>query len=104
MEQTLPLPVVRYLAAVRPGQIAECFTEDAVVVDERKTRRGRAEIRQWREEAAKIDYRQDILSVGHDGERALVRCRLTGDFPGSPVELDYRLELAGDHVARLEIA
>jgi hypothetical protein len=30
--------------------------------------------------------------------------RGTGDFPGSPVDLQYRFTLEGDKIARLEIA
>ncbi|MBR9762398.1 MAG: nuclear transport factor 2 family protein [Rhodobacteraceae bacterium] len=104
MTQTLPLAVVRYLAATTPEQVADCFTEDGLALDERRSHQGRDAILRWREEVAKIRYRQDILSGDHSGDRAQVRCRLTGDFKGSPVELDYRFDLAGDRIARLEIS
>jgi len=104
MTDTLPLAVVRYLAAGTPDQIAECFTEDGIAVDERQTHHGRAQIRQWREAVARVRYRQDILSATHAGDRATVSCRLTGDFKGSPVELDYRFDLSGGRIAKLEIA
>lgn len=104
MTDTLPLPVVRYLAARTPAEVADCFAEDGIATDERRTHHGRAEIRAWREEVGKISYRQDILTGTHDGDTATVTCRLTGDFKGSPVELDYRFELAGDLIARVEIS
>lgn len=104
MQGTVPLPVVRYLAARTPAEIADCFAEDGLVTDERRTHRGRAEILGWREEVAKIAYHQDILSAEHDGDRAKVTCRLTGDFKGSPVTLDYRFDLSGGLITRLEIA
>ncbi|MFC2954075.1 nuclear transport factor 2 family protein [Marinicaulis aureus] len=104
MTDTLPLPVVRYLAAKTPTEIAECFIEKGVAVDEQQTRRGRAEIVKWREDVAKINYRQDILSATHHGNQATVTCRITGDFKGSPAQLDYRFDLAGDLISRLEIA
>ena len=104
MTDTLPLPVIRYVAARSPGEIADCFTEDGIATDERQTHRGRAEIRKWREGVAKIDYRQDILSCGHDGDTATMECRLTGDFKGSPVDLTYRFELANGLISKVEIA
>lgn len=104
MTDTLPLPVIRYLAARSPEQIAECFTEDGIATDERQTHHGRAEIRKWREGVAGIDYRQDILSCGHEGDSATVNCRLTGDFPGSPVDLTYRFGLSDGLIAKVEIA
>ena len=103
MTDTLPLAVVRYLAAKAPTEIADCFTEDGMAVDERQIHRGRAEIRKWREETGKIGYRQEILSAEHDGNRAIVTCRLTGAFKGSPLELDYRFDLSGGLIAKLEI-
>ena len=33
-----------------------------------------------------------------------VTARVTGDFPGSPVDLRYRFRLEGAAIARLEIA
>jgi hypothetical protein len=32
-----------------------------------------------------------------------LRARLTGNFPGSPVELDYTFMLANDKISSLEI-
>ena len=32
-----------------------------------------------------------------------LRARLTGDFPGSPIELDYTFTLANDKITSLEI-
>jgi hypothetical protein len=104
MTSTLPLAVVRYLAAKTPDEIADCFTENAIAIDERQTYQGKPEIRQWRERVSKINYRQDILSAEHDGDRASVTCRLKGDFKGSPVELDYHFVLSGDLIAKVEIA
>lgn len=104
MTDTLPLPVVRYLAARTPVEVADCFTENGVAIDEQQTRQGRAEIVKWREDVAKVDYRQDILSAEHKGDQATVTCRISGDFKGSPVQLDYRFDLSGDLISRLEIA
>lgn len=104
MTDTLPLAVVRYLAARTPVEVADCFTENGIAIDEQQTRQGRAEIVKWREDVAKVDYRQDILSAKHDGDQATVTCRISGDFKGSPVQLDYRFDLSGDLISRLEIA
>ena len=37
-------------------------------------------------------------------DQTTVTGRVTGDFPGSPVDLQYRFILEGDKIARLEIA
>ena len=44
------------------------------------------------------------LRVHVSGDQTTVTGRVTGDFPGSPVDLQYRFTLEGDKIARLEIA
>ena len=43
-----------------------------------------------------------MVSEAKDG-KIVVICRLKGDFPGSPVDLRYVFELAGDKISSLEI-
>jgi hypothetical protein len=75
-----------------------------VVHDEGRDIRGREMIRAWAAEARrKYRFHADVLSVEQDAERAVVTAHLTGDFPGSPVDLRYRFKLAGDKIAALEI-
>jgi len=106
MEVRLPKPIAKYFAADRgdSNAVAECFTENAVVVDENHTYTGRQEIRRWKESAtARYKYSsKPIASEGVDG-KTVVTSRLTGDFPGSPVDLRYVFELDGDRIASLEI-
>jgi hypothetical protein len=103
---TLPQPIAAYFAAddIEPSGIAECFTEDAVVRDERATHVGRDAICRWRAEAAtKYAYVSQPIAVARDGDRTIVTSRVTGDFPGSPVDLRYGFILEGDKIAHLEI-
>ena len=44
-----------------------------------------------------------VLRAERDGERYVVTTRLTGDFPGSPADLDFKFMLANDKIASLEI-
>ena len=103
----LPSPVAAYFAADTTGAeaVAQCFTDGAVVIDERREHRGRTTIAQWKAEAsAKFRYTVERLGVHVSGDQTTVIGRVTGDFPGSPVELQYRFTLEGDKIARLEIA
>ena len=77
----------------------------AVVIDERQEYRGRTAIARWKTEAsAKFRYTVDRLGAHVSGNQTTVTGRVTGDFPGSPVDLQYRFTLEGDKIARLEIA
>ena len=103
MTRSLPRPVGTYFSAATPTEIADCFSEDAIVTDERRTRHGRTEILKWRQEVGKISFRQEILSSMQNGRQVKVTCRVSGDFKGSPVELDYVFEVSGERISNLEI-
>lgn len=102
----LPEPIAAYFAAdKRDGEaIARCFTENGVVTDEGHTYRGRSAIQQWKADAsAKYDYIcEPFASEGRDGQ-TIVTSRLTGNFPGSPVNLRFVFKLEGEQIAALEI-
>jgi ketosteroid isomerase-like protein len=107
MPLTVPGPVATYLAAVKArdaDMLALCFADDAVVHDEDRDYRGLDAIKSWKQETdAKYRYVAEPLGVSVDGNIVRLRARLTGDFPGSPVELDYIFTLANDKIISLEI-
>jgi ketosteroid isomerase-like protein len=100
-------PVAAYLAAEEAKDadaLSRCFTEDGTVHDEGQDYHGRDSIRQWKQAAdAKYRYVFQTINVQTFGNLVTVRARLTGEFPGSPVELDHIFKLSGDKMASLEI-
>ena len=106
MTLDLPGPVAAYFAADKEDgeALARCFTEDAVVKDERRTHRGRAAIRRWKEEAStRYQYTSEPLACKQGEGTVVVTSRLTGTFPGSPVNLRFFFVLEGDAIASLKI-
>lgn len=102
----LPKPIAEYFAAdaTDGAAVARCFTPDAVVVDEKQEHRGRDAIARWKAEASmKYDYVSEPIALDDQGGTMIVTAHLTGNFPGSPVDLRYGFTLAGDAIARLEI-
>jgi exopolysaccharide biosynthesis predicted pyruvyltransferase EpsI len=103
----LPKPIALYILAVNRGDseaLAECFAGDAVVRDENETREGLAAIKRWVAET-KEKYQhtmEPLASVLKDG-RTIVTNRLSGNFPGSPIELEFVFTLHGDKITSLEI-
>lgn len=107
MADALAAPIARYFAAdgAKGADIADCFTSDAIVVDERRTHRGREAIARWKEETSQqFEYSTEPFAIEADGETLVVTAHLSGTFPGSPIDLRYRFTLEGDAIARLEIA
>jgi SnoaL-like protein len=107
MSLNLPDPVATYLAAEKAkdaDMLALCFSDDAVVHDEGRDHRGLDAIRSWKREAdARYRYVMEPLDAAVSEKATKLRARLTGDFPGSPVELDFRFTLANDKISSLEI-
>ena len=103
----LPIPIAIYLAAENSGDteaLARCFAEHGVVRDEGQTIEGLAAIKQWKAETRK-KYQHTIepLASVQKDNKTIVTNRLTGNFPGSPIELEFVFTLDGDKIASLEI-
>jgi hypothetical protein len=107
MSLILPKPATNYLAAVEAkdtDMLALCFADDALVHDEGLDYRGLDAIRSWKQETqTKYKYVIKPLDASVSGNTVKLRARLTGDFPGSPVDLDYTFTLANDKITSLEI-
>jgi hypothetical protein len=106
-ELNLPEPIAAYFQADQRGgdAVARCFTKDAVVKDERETHSGLAAIRAWKTAAsARYSYTSEPFAVEQKDGRYIVTSRVTGSFPGSPVDLRYTFGLERGKIAFLEIA
>jgi hypothetical protein len=106
MTLDLPQAIAAYFTADKGDSdaVSRCFTECAVVQDEGHTYRGRAAIRQWKADAsAKYQYTSEPITCEQTEGRFVVTSRLTGNFPGNPVDLRFVFGLEGDKIASLEI-
>jgi len=107
MSLNLPEPVHAYFVADKGDDamaFVRCFTENAVVTDEGHTYTGLAAIKQWRVAAlAKYTYTSEPFALKEEDGITVVTSKLTGNFPGSPVDLRFIFELEGDKISSLEI-
>src|SRR5713101_923670 len=107
MSLILPKPVTNYLAAVEAkdtDMLALCFADDALVHDEGRDYRGLDAIKSWKQETgAKYQYVIEPLDADVSETTVSLRARLTGNFPGSPVELHYTFALTNDKITSLVI-
>jgi hypothetical protein len=102
----LPQPISAYYEADKNQKhvVSGCFTEDAVVIDEGHRYVGRDAIQEWKAQSSKkYSYTVEPLAVEALPHKILVTARVVGNFPGSPVNLQYFFELQGDKIASLEI-
>jgi hypothetical protein len=107
MSLSLPEPIAAYFAAQNAHDVdamLAAFAPQARVHDERQDLTGLAAIRAWIEETTH-KYRPSVTPIDIDQMDGLsiVKVRVAGTFPGSPIELRYRFRLEGGLIAGLEI-
>lgn len=107
MAVELPAPIAGYFMAdldADADAVASQFSEDATVSDEGMTYTGREAIRDWKiASSRKYTYVAEPYAVADEAGLTVVTANVSGDFPGSPIDLRYRFALDGDRIARLEI-
>lgn len=103
----LPAAIAGYFEADRQGDaeaVATLFTDEATITDEGRTRHGRDAVRAWKQDSSRTyRYTAEPFAVESTGERTIVTSRVSGDFPGSPVDLRYFFTLEDDRISALEI-
>lgn len=106
---SLPLPEIlsAYFAAANARdseKASACFSSAAIVRDEGRAHSGRAAIRDWIEEAGrKYEPRVEIRQATEKDGDLVVTGLVSGNFPGSPVELDFAFTLRDGLIANLRI-
>ena len=107
MAARLATPIALYIAAENRGDaeaMAQCFAENAVVRDEGKTIKGLDAIKQWKAETKKkYQHTVEPLASVQNGGKTIVTNRVTGNFPGSPIDLRFIFGLDGNKIVSLEI-
>jgi hypothetical protein len=105
--ENLPKPIAIYVSAENSGDTSlfdQCFAGSATVRDENETHQGLAAIKEWKAETKrKYQHTIDPLSVVEQDGAFVVTNRLTGNFPGSPIELEFVFTIRNDRIISLEI-
>jgi hypothetical protein len=103
----LPRLLDRYLKAENAGDIdafSQCFAADAVVRDEGRSHQGRPAIGAWMTEAKKkYNHTVEPLELTERDGKIVLKARVAGSFPGSPVTLSSTFVIADGKIVSLEI-
>jgi ketosteroid isomerase-like protein len=107
MTVPLPPPIDLYVKIENSGDVdalSECFAPDATVRDEGHRYEGLAAIKEWKADTKK-KYNHTVvpLEVAHRDGKTVLKAKLAGSFPGSPVTLEFSFVLADGKIASLEI-
>tara|TARA_R110000764_G_scaffold154903_3_gene242756 strand:+ start:447 stop:779 length:333 start_codon:yes stop_codon:yes gene_type:complete len=87
-----------------PTRVSDCFRPDATVTDENQRHQGLSAIEAWQRETRQaFTYQVEPLEAAAENGALNVKARLTGNFPGSPVQLDHVFVLQQGQIQSLEI-
>jgi ketosteroid isomerase-like protein len=107
MSANLPHPLPAYFKAANAHDVeasVACFADDAIVRDEGKDISGSAAIREWKDRTnALYGTAIETTAVDQVDDKTIVTALVSGNFPGSPVQLRYCFRLDGGKIAALEI-
>jgi len=84
--------------------LSTCFAADATVRDEGHTYVGIDAIKEWKA-GTKKKYNHTVhpLAVSNRDGKTVLRAELTGNFPGSPVTLEFSFVIKGGKITDLQI-
>ena len=107
MPLDLEAPILAYFDLSNAHQaegVAALFADDALVHDENADHRGRDAIRNWAASTYQR-YGQALtpLDARDDGDATLVTAEVTGSFPGSPIQLQFRFVSRNGKISELRI-
>ena len=102
-----PEIITRYLDAANRFDVtgaANCFHVDAHVHDENHDHVGLDAVRDWiGETSRKYRPQLEVLTAKAQADEWLLTVRVSGSFPGSPVDLEYAITLRDGKISSLKI-
>jgi hypothetical protein len=106
MNAELPPVIAAFFESSNTREFADflsLFTDNAHVNDEANNYYGAA-IAAWIDRAtADAKPTADVTNIMHEGEQLVVTAQVSGNFPGSPVQLRYYFTLKDSKIAKLLI-
>ncbi|MFV1850326.1 MAG: nuclear transport factor 2 family protein [Thalassospira sp.] len=103
----MPEILSAYFAADKgkdPSVLSNVFASDAIVHDEGQDHVGADAIRDWWLAAkAKYNHVAEPIDVHQAGDETVVRAKVSGQFPNSPIELRYFFVIKEGKVAEMGV-
>lgn len=107
MPPNMPPVITAYFQAANSHDsdgAARCFASNGIVKDEGERHEGHAAIKAWKEKVSeKYNATMVPTAIEPDGTHYKVTANVSGNFPGSPLNMAFSFTLSGDHITLLEI-
>jgi ketosteroid isomerase-like protein len=107
MKLKLPKVIETYVQASNESDLPNfisCFTDTATVFDEGEIRMGHSEIKKWfAKTRSKYQFKSEPLEITENKKHVIIKAKVSGTFPGSPITLSYRFEIKAGLIQDLRI-
>lgn len=108
MKLDIPTIIDTYLKASNASDlkaVLSCFTDTATVLDEKNIITGHDAITEWfKKTRSKYQFKSIPIAIQGKGEKVRLTARVSGTFPGSPINLDYDFIIVSGLIQDLRIA
>ncbi len=108
MQTKMPDIIDAYIQASNSrdaDRFGNLFSEDAIVHDEGQEYRGVVAIRKWLASTVnKYGFTLTPIDLLQEKHQTILRVKMEGAFPGSPLSARFRFVLREGKIARLEIS
>jgi hypothetical protein len=96
--------LVKAMNAHDEENLSACFASEAIVKDGGLEYRGTPAIRKWMQDAFdRYSLHLDVTDVSGAGKNWFFHAQVSGNFEGSPVQLEHCLTIEDGKIANLEI-
>jgi hypothetical protein len=107
MSIDLPRAIQEYVRVENSGDVealSDCFAPYATVRDEGRVYEGLPAIKTWKATTKrKYEHTVTPLEFSSSDGSAILKARLTGNFPGSPITANFHFVIENDRIASLQI-
>lgn len=107
MNRQIPAPLESYYQAVNAHDVKHmlaCFKESATIIDEGQTLQGKIQIEEWMKSTIeKYKFSSKVIRFENINNKTRVTANISGNFPGSPIDLKYDFIIEDEKIMSLQI-
>lgn len=107
MKAKIPKIIEAYIKASNNSDIEafiSCFSNTATVLDEGETLSGHEAIKKWfAKTRSKYQFKAEPIEIEEKEQNISLACNVYGNFPGSPLILNYHFKVSSGLIQSLSI-
>lgn len=106
MKIKLPRVIEAYILSSNESDLKNfmaCFSDTAKVMDEGETHLGHKDIKKWFAKTRRqYQFKSEPLEIKEGSDHIIMKTKVSGTFPGSPITLNYRFQIKEGLIQELQ--